>query len=120
MVLVVHFIQCVMMYYKNEFIYLSDMKCVPGFEGGIVMNLNKEFIGILSIPIIIKNGKNGVNSTNFSVIIPKQIIYKWVMSIFTIQNHSATTPLRKDIAIDTSNTNINNNSNYQTKQSICL
>ena len=115
---------------KDNWIWLSDMKCLPGFEGGIVIehldtdsngNEINNFIGMLTIPLLISNSKNDINASNLSIIIPKHIITNWVVNVISNltpneQNKHYGSPGRsliscKDIGTSiqtTKNININN------------
>ena len=56
---------------NNDSIWLSDMKYLPGMEGGAILS-NNNFIGIISIPLLV--GSNA----SLTTIIPSNIIFSWL------------------------------------------
>ena len=60
---------------NGDYIWLSDMKYLPGMEGGIVLS-NNHLIGIISIPLLIGN-----NAT-LTTILPWNIILSWLIKQF--------------------------------------
>eukprot|EP01083_Nonionella_stella_P168679 570192_1 len=88
----------------NKYIWLSDMRYLPGMEGAVVIS-NHQFIGLISLPLMIGN------ATTLTTIIPAHIILSWTIQQLHRKTNTINIPsvLSQNNAHHLSPINVSNN-----------